>query len=108
MFKCKFCLRELDRQKYESRSHFGMCKNCYTDTMKYKRIKIKGAKLDPKDIAFVKRFECQCKHNLSIGEYVPKSYTRGVDTKLDRCPYCGEVINRGTHTLQTCAMIVAV
>ena len=90
MFKCKFCLRELDKQEFESRSHFGMCKSCYTDTMKYKRIKIKGAKLDPKEAAFVKRFERQCKHNLSVGEYVPKYYTRGVDTKLNRCPYCGE------------------
>ena len=88
MFECKFCLREMDRH-YESKSHYGMCKSCYTRTMKYKRIKIRGGAVNHEEEAFIKAFEKQCHHNQLLGLYVPKMYKGTVVTKLDRCPYCG-------------------
>lgn len=108
MFECKFCLREMDRH-YESRSHFGMCKDCYTRTMKYKRIKIRGSIKDHKEASFVKIFERQCRHNISVGAYVPKSYTDGVDTTIKYCPYCGardaEVYPYATNMCYDCGKI---
>ena len=84
MFRCKFC-HEYKEDNQVATAHKGLCKQCHSDITKYRRI-MSGGKMDT---AFVTRFELRCRHNESIGGYVPKVYYQVISGTVDRCPCCG-------------------
>lgn len=92
MFRCKFCLKDVPLEEM-STGHKGMCKTCYNNITRYRRLIIKQC-VNEDERKFMRRFELQCRHNTAVREYVPKCYSRSVDTTIDECPGCGRLNKR--------------
>lgn len=88
MIICKFCGKP-QRQELMSLTHRGMCKACYNDLMKYRRVIIKQEKsFDDDDL--IAKIERICRSNKDSGRYVPSFYLGKNLTKIvDKCGYCG-------------------
>jgi len=87
MFRCKFC-HENKEDNQEATAHKGLCKQCHSDNTRYRRLKAKPRR-DAEDEKFIERYERLCRHNESIGGYVPKLYYSASTKVVDRCPCCG-------------------
>lgn len=88
MFVCKLCGHKQPRVA-ESSAHKGMCKQCYSDTVWYNRMKDR-TDLSEQQQQRRKQYEDMCRFNLRNELYVPKGYLEEAPT-IVKCSQCGKV-----------------
>lgn len=95
MFGCKLCLKQKD-DVYKSASDRNLCKECYKDIAKYRRLKLR-TKLEPHDTAFVNRVDAMYTAAREHGNTFKMRKTHTV------CKTCGcELVETTRRTCDTC------
>lgn len=91
---CKLCHEKNEKSAADPK----MCKECFTGLATYKRlIAMDRAKLTPKNLKHIARFEAMFKHNEEEDGYVPKVYYTEVTARA--CDMCGETFKTSTDSL---------